>query len=369
MLRPLKERRNHELIGTSGLAIMKRIIGLTYNVKSDWPISEDEPQDMNAEFDNPQTVEFISQALESKGYRVKRIGNVSNLLSQIDDLGVDIVFNIAEGFSGRNRESEIPVILEMKGIPFVGSDGLTLGITLDKIMAKKCFIADGIPTPRYFETKGSDGLKQLNTIGFPLIVKCRYEGTSKGLSEKSRVEDYDGLARQVDLVSNVYRQGAVVEEFIRGTEFTVAVIGNEHPQALPVVQIQIDGKTDLGNEFYTFARVSFHNVRYLCPAKIPKQLQDRLQQIAVKAYQSVECRDFGRVDFRVDEKGNPYVLEINPLPNLGPEDVFNLIPKVLRITYADMIEKILNFGLERHQLKGDKRTPTIRRELLKEARR
>lgn len=348
---------------------MKKIIGLTYNLKSDWPLAAGEPKDLNAEFDNPQTVEFISQALESKGYRVKRIGSVQSLLSRIDDLDVDIVFNIAEGFKGRNRESEVPVILEMRGIPFVGSDGLTLGVTLDKIVAKKCFIADGVPTPRYFEARGVDNLRQLNTIDFPLIVKCRYEGTSKGLSEKSRVEDYDGLARQVDSINRVYQQGALVEEFIAGTEFTVAVIGNEQPGPLPVVQIQIDGKTELGNEFYTFDRVSSNNVRYLCPAKISKQLRDQLQQIAVKAYQSVECRDFGRIDFRVDAKGNPYVLEINPLPNLGSEDVFNLIPQVMGMTYADLIEKIVNFGLERYDLKEDKPVPNVREELLKEARR
>jgi len=348
---------------------MRKIIGLTYNIRSDWPISENEPQDMNAEFDKIDTVEFISVALEANGYQVKRIGNVNNLLSKVDNLGVDIVFNIAEGFTGRNRESEVPVILEMKQIPFVGSDGLTLGVTLDKIVAKKCFIAEGIPTPRFFEAKSGDDLKELNTIGFPLIVKCRHEGTSKGLSAQSKVDDDVGLKHQVDLINKVYKQGALVEEFIRGMEFTVAVIGNEQPEAMPVVQIQIDGKTILGDEFYTFERVSSSGVRYLCPAKISQTMENKLRDLAIQSYRCVECRDFGRVDFRVDEQGNPYVLEINPLPNLGKEDVFNLIPQVMGMEYKDIINKIVDFALTRNGLNNGKlpATPRISKELLKEA--
>ncbi len=328
-----------------------KTIGFTYNTKDEWVIKPHDPKDLNAEFDSLVTVNFICEAIEARGYKVKRIGNAENLLKQADDLDVDIVFNIAEGFQGRNRESQVPVILEMRNIPYIGSDGLTLGVTLDKIVAKKCFIAEDIPTPKFFEAKPGDDLKKINTVGFPLIVKCRYEGTSKGLSEKSRVEDYVGLKRQVELIYNTYRQGAVVEEFIKGMEFTVAVIGNENPKAMPVVQIQIDGQTDLGNEFYTFDRVISHGVRYLCPAKISKELSDKIQDIAVRAYQCVECRDFGRVDFRVDEKGNPYVLEINPLPNLGPEDVFNLIPQTMGRTYEDIIHEILNCGFSRYGFK------------------
>lgn len=332
----------------------KKIIGLTYDVKDDWTPRPGDPVDINAEFDRPQTIEHISQALESNGYTVKRIGNAHRLLSHIDDLGVDIVFNIAEGYSGRNRESQIPVILEMKGIPFVGSDGLTLGLTLDKVMAKKCFIAEGIPTPRYFQVKNSENLKELNTIGFPLIVKACYEGTSKGLTKKSKVDNYDALKEQVDFITKTYKQPAIVEEFIRGTEFTVAVLGNENPEAMPVVQTKIEGKLDVGDLIYTYEHIVKDTVEYMCPAPISKDLEMKLRDIAVRAYKCVDCRDFGRVDFRVDEKNNPYVLEINPLPSLARNDVFCLIPQTLGITYEDMISRILNYGLERYGLSNGK---------------
>lgn len=326
-------------------------IGLTYDVKTDWPVGENDPADLNAEFDKPQTIDDISRALESAGHEVKRIGNVWNLLSKIDNLGVDIIFNICEGRSGRNRESQVPVLLEMHDIPFVGADGLALGVTLDKVIAKKCFIADGLPTPRFFQVTSSDNLEALNNIGFPLIVKTGYEGTSKGLTEQSRVDNYEELKEQVDFVSQTYDQPALVEEFISGKEFTVAVLGNGNAKAMPVVQISIDGRLDLGDAFYTFERVISDNLRYVCPAQISKELTKTMQDLSVKAYHSVGCRDFGRVDFRVDDDGNPYILEINPLPALDMQDVFNIFPQVMGSTYEATVNSILDFAAQRYGLK------------------
>ena len=117
------------------------MIGITYDLKSDWQRNSNDPIDINAEFDKPETLEHIVAAIESGGHSVKKIGNVDHLLDQIDHLDVDIVFNVCEGISGRNRESQVPMLLEMKGIPYVGADGLTLGIALDKIVAKKLFMA------------------------------------------------------------------------------------------------------------------------------------------------------------------------------------------------------------------------------------
>ena len=263
---------------------------------------------------------------------------------------MDIVFNISEGATGRNRESQVPIILEMRGIPFVGADALTLGVTLDKVMAKKIFIAEGIPTPRFFEIKNMDSLKDTDHLNFPLIVKPRFEGSSKGLSDASRVQDFAGLKKQVEFVINTYQQPALVEEFISGQEFTVAVVGNDPPEVLPIVQIKIDGELELQDKFYTFARISSDRLEYVCPAPIGPELREKISDCALRAYDSVECRDFGRIDFRVDSQGNPYVLEINPLPSLSTEDVFMLISRSIGITYEQMIGRILDSALKRHRL-------------------
>ena len=327
-----------------------KTVGLTYDLKTDYQFKDGDPLDANAEFDHPSTIDVIADAITSNGFKVEKIGNAGNLLERIGSLKADIVFNISEGLFGRNRESQVPIILEMNRIPFVGADALTLGLTLDKVMAKKIFIAEKIPTPKFFEVSSVDALENFNHHKFPLIVKPRFEGSSKGLSESSRVETKDELVKQVDYIVSTYKQPALVEEFISGQEFTVAVVGNDPPETLPVVQIKIDGKLKLNDKFYTFARITSDRLEYVCPAKISAELKKKLDELALRTYLAVECRDFGRVDFRVDNEGKPYVLEINPLPSLSTEDVFMLLAKNVGITYEQMIGRILSSAIKRNNL-------------------
>jgi D-alanine-D-alanine ligase len=328
---------------------MKRV-GLTYDLKTDYQFKEGDPPDANAEFDNPSTIDVVASAIAACGFQVKKIGNVSRLSQEINNLGVDIVFNISEGLGSRNRESQVPILLEMAGIPYVGSDALTLGVTLDKIMAKKIFISEGIPTPKFFEVKTSDAMINTDHLRFPLIVKPRFEGSSKGLTDSSRVANPEELKKQVEYIINIYKQPALVEEFISGQEFTVAIVGNDPPEVLPAVQIEIDGEVKLDDKFYTFARISSDRLKYICPARISGDLERKISEFALRTYQAVECRDFGRVDFRVDKEDNLYVLEINPLPCLSTEDVFMLLATQTGISYEQMLGKILDSAFKRYNL-------------------
>jgi D-alanine-D-alanine ligase len=325
-------------------------VGLTYNVKSELLLKPGDPPDLNAEFDHEETVQHIERAFRERGHEVVRIGSARRLLQRTGELNVDIVFNIAEGYEGRNRESQVPILLEMMRIPFVGADGLTLGLTLDKVLTKKVLIAEGIPTPRYLEVSDPDKLWNVE-LNYPLIVKLRCEGSSKGLSEKSLVNTPEELRQQVRWLTDTYKQASLfIEEFIEGKEFTVAIIGNDSPEAYPVVQIVLDGQTDLGRKFFTFAYLRAGS-DYVCPAPIAEPLARCMQELALRTYQAVDCRDFGRVDFRVDQVGNPYVLEINPLPSLSTEDVFNFIAKTRGMTHYQIINRILDTALVRNGLK------------------
>ncbi len=328
---------------------MKKV-GLTYDLKTDYEFKVNDPPDANAEFDHPSTINVIASAIESQGFKVKKIGNATRLLEKIDNLDVDIVFNISEGISGRNRESQVPILLEMAGIPFVGADALSMGISLDKIMAKRIFIAEGIPTPRFFEVKPEDPLLNVDHLKFPLIVKPRFEGSSKGLSDASRVENMDELKKQVEYIIDTYKQPALIEEFIRGEEFTVAMIGNDPPEAMPIVQIKIDGRFKLNDKFYTFAHIRSNRLEYVCPARVNEKLMREISELALKTYNAIECQDFGRVDFRVDKEGRPYVLEINPLPSLSTEDVFMFVAKALGTSYNEIIGRILESAFKRYNL-------------------
>ena len=329
---------------------MGKRIGFTYDLKTDHEFQAGLPQDAYAELDREETIESVRKAIESGGHEVVKIGNVRNLLSKIHNLDVDIVFNLCEGIGNRNRESEVPVILDLYKIPFVGSDGLTLGLTLDKVMAKKAFISDGVPTPKYFVADENTMLFNFDSMKFPFIAKPRHEGSSKGISESSIVSDKKMLRVRVAELSRLYHQAVLVEEFIRGAEFTVLVIGNEAPEALPPVQIKIAGRLEAGELIYTSRRLSSTEIEYICPAKVSKSLQKKLCKIAVQAYQSVDCRDFGRVDIRVDKKGHPYCLEINPLPSLSLEDIFPLTAEASGMTYKQLILKIIDIALKRYGL-------------------
>lgn len=325
-------------------------IGITYDLKSDWPARDGDPRDINAEFDKPETVEMIIEAIAGGGHEVQRIGNVQQLLKCVERLDVDIVYNVCEGRSGRNRESQVPMLLELYGIPYVGADALTLGLTLDKVIAKKVFLGQGIPTPRFFQTDQSALAEDLNDIGYPLIVKTCHEGSSKGLEPASRVEDLGQLQARIDYVSRHYHQPALVEEFIPGMEFTVAVLGNKQPQAMPVALVSINGRIDLQTEIYTNALIYSAALEYLCPAPIGTDLTRRVQDLAVQVFRAVDCRDLARVDFRVDRQGQPHVLEINPLPTMDKEDVFHLFPKLFGLDFQSTVNIILNLALSRYGL-------------------
>jgi D-alanine-D-alanine ligase len=160
----------------------------------------------------------------------------------------------------------------------------------------------------------------------------------------------DELQRQVRWLMDTYKRASasvLVEEFIVGSEFTVAVIGNDPPEAYPVCQIALDGQTELGTKFFHWAYLRTGS-DYICPAPIPEALAKQMQELALRTYQAVDCRDFGRVDFRVDKQGRPWVLEINPLPSLSTEDVFNYIAKTKGLTHYQIINRILEAALARN---------------------
>ena len=326
-------------------------VGLTCNLKSEYVFRPGDPPDANAEFDHEDTVGVIEQSIRAGGHEVVRLGNARALLESPEGLKrVDIVFNIAEGYEGRNRESQVPIILEMLRVPCVGADGLTLGMTLDKIITKKILAAEGIPTPRFVEVRDAQDAWQVE-LTYPLIAKPRYEGSSKGLRNSSLVTDARELAQQTQWLIETYRQPALVEEFIEGQEFTVAIIGNEPPEVQPITQIQLDGKLDLGKLFYTFEHIR-SGADYICPAPIGEDLRARLESVALKTYQAVECLDFGRVDIRIDRAGRPHVLEINPLPSLSTEDVFMFVAKAQGLSYETIINRVLDAALARYGLVG-----------------
>lgn len=326
-------------------------IAFTYDAKAGYELKPGDPPDKYAEFDKEETILQVESALKSGGYEVERINGVKKLIGKINSgERWDAVFNICEGTEGRNREGWVPAVLEIYGIPYIGSDVLTMGIALDKILSKKLADYCGIKTPDYVCVNRPEEIeKNMKWIKehLPVIVKPSHEGTSKGLSQKSLCRNFEEARERIGSVVRDYSQPALVEKFIKGYEFTVAVVGNGEPEVFPPVQVAISGKEDLGEDFYTYERVISPEIDYFCPAKISAKLDAQLRRMALDAYNALECRDFGRVDMRVDYEMTPYFLELNPLPNIGLEDVFPLIAQVTGRTYEEIICLVVESGLKR----------------------
>ncbi|MFH1282649.1 MAG: hypothetical protein ABII27_03185 [bacterium] len=325
-------------------------IGFTYDAKEDYALGIQDNPDKFAEFDEPLTIHEINSALESGGHTIIKIGHAKNLIKRlVAGEKYDIVFNIAEGITGRGREGQVPSILELYDQPYVGSDPVTMGLTLDKVLAKEIARYHGILTPNYFVAK--QNVPFINPgIKFPAFVKTSCEGTSKGVTKDSLVKDEGAMVSYIKYIQGKYKQNALVEEFVVGQEYTVVVLGNESLEALPPVQVRINEKGDLGEDFYTYDRVFNKEVSYVCPSDLDPKLEQQLKNSAINVVKALGCRDFSRVDFRVDKNNQAYFLECNPLPNLGSGDVFPIVAVKIGSNYNKIILRVLDNAVQRYNL-------------------
>ncbi|MCR4398562.1 MAG: hypothetical protein NUV93_06325 [Firmicutes bacterium] len=328
-------------------------VGLLYNLGKYDPPEEGEPPDINAELDGESTVVAIAEALRWGGHDVVFIEGNEDAYFRLKNTKIDIAFNICEGLRGESRESQIPAILEMLGIPYTGSGVLTLAISLDKPVAKKVFAYHGIPTPKFRvfdlnDEPATDGLS------FPLFVKPAHEGSSMGVSPSSIVHDETELRCQVDYVRRFYRQPVLVEEFLDGREFTVGIVGNRDPFVLPIREIIYEHvPEDHGRVYSRQFKTEFDNeeVFYACPADVGAEEAAAIRSTALRAFYALDCKDVGRVDLRMDREGRPNVLEVNPLPGLAPgfSDLCRAC-EAAGLTYNWLVTSILEAALERYGL-------------------
>jgi len=271
-----------------------------------------------------------------------------------------MVFNMAEGLYGNSRESQIPAMLELLRIPYTGSDPLTLALCLDKAMAKMVLQYHGIPTSPFVVVR--DPGKKYSFPPFPLIVKPLHEGSSKGVKDSSLVHRPQQLKEEIHRVLNEYRQPALVEKFLPGREFTVALLGNDpEVQVLPIVEIQFDPLPPSINPIYSYeAKWIWDTVEnpleiFACPAKIPARLKNRIESVCRAAFSVLGCRDWCRIDVRLDESGEPNILELNPLPGILPNpDANSCFPKAARsagMSYDELINRVLEIACLRVGLK------------------
>jgi D-alanine-D-alanine ligase len=309
------------------LPAMSFAVGLVYHPLGSHPRRPGDPPDVDAEYEPEETIAVLEQALRRLGHRPLRLGNPHDLLARLGKgelPALDAALNVAEGFGGRNREAWAPVLLEMAGVPVLGSDALTLSATLDKVWARTLVEAAGVPVP----AGRSVSLAEVEDVeipgGFPLFVKPRWEGTAKGITPASKVADRDALAREVARIEADYAQPALVEAFVPGPEFTVTVVGHAPPRALPVLQRALEATTGIGVHALEGHPAPEGVWRTRTEGVLGDELEAHLARLALRVFDALDCRDFARADFRLDADGEPRFLELNPLPTFAPDGSFGI---------------------------------------------
>ena len=324
-------------------------VGLVFDTFDAYPWIAGEAQDADAEYEPEATVEALEAALQHLGHQPVRIGTAHQLLQRLPHLKIDAAINIAEGARSRNREAYAPILLEMAGIPYTGSDGLTLSLSLDKAWTKDLAVAAGVATPAYCVVPPGSTLEaHLYPAPFPLFVKPRYEGSSKGIIRESRVTSPSELDEQVQRIHALYDQDALVEAFVEGGgEYTVAVVGNNPPEPLPALQRAVDAASAIGLHALDRRGYNVPDMDYRLEGGLEPALEDKLQRMAVQVFEKLECQDFARIDFRVDAAGEPWFLEINPLPTFAPDGTFAILAELMGKPYPDFLAEALDAGLRR----------------------
>ena len=310
------------------------------------------PEDYFSECDSTKTIEAIARVLRRAGHKVLPVEADRNLPVWFKDHPVDLAFNIAEGFAGEAREARVPALLELLEIPYTGSSVLALALALDKARSKQLFRQGGIPTPKFqLFHRPDEPLDE--RLPFPLIVKPNREGSGKGIWASSVVHNEQALRAQVKKVYEEYRQEILVEEFVEGTELTVGILGTD--EALPVLEVDFSTCGPSGESFYSWRMKEFQGnkemhltPKFWCPARLSAETAAGAQAVAVKAAKALGTRDVARVDIRLTCDGIPYVLEVNPLPGLDPEESnLPLMAQMAGISYEALICRILDGAAQR----------------------
>jgi len=312
------------------------------------------------EYDPPHTIQLIKHGIEQTENDYEFIEADENVFENLKKIKPDLVFNRAEGIRGESRESHIPAMLEMLKIPYVGSNVLTTAIGLNKTWAKKCLAYHKILTPKFVTVSDIREIADFD-VTFPVILKPNEEGSSIGINEDNVVFDMQNLKIKLQTLLDTYKQSILVEQFIQGREFSVGLLGRqgENPEVFSILEIDYSKlPKEIGNVFGQRAKTKYGSLdHYICPAKIPKDLKKRLQTISIDIWKYLDIRDFGRIDFRMNNKNQIYFLEINPLPGMDfdlENNDFSFYPYMAMksgYNYDQLIQYILESACYRYGLK------------------
>ncbi len=330
---------------------------------------DEPPPDMLAECDSDETIEAVQRALQQRD-QVLPIEADERAYARLRRARPNLVFNMSEGLFGASREAQIPTMCEILGLPYTGSDPLTLGICLDKSRAKEILTYHRVANAPFWIA--SDPADLPASVPLPAVVKPLFEGSSKGIKDNCLVRSRAELLVRTAEIVRAYEQPVIVEKFLSGREFTVGVLGNApRREVLPIVEIDHSALPAGAAPIYSYEAKWVWDTPenplsiFQCPAALSDGLKRRIEEVVLRACDVLRIRDWCRIDVRLDERGEPNIIEVNPLPGVLPNPEDNsCLPKAARAagySYAQLLHRVVDEACRRQGLRRKPR-PAGRRE-------
>lgn len=309
--------------------------------------------------------EDIQSALRYLGYETSMFNmsdDLDRFLVYLKTMQPDIIFNMVESLGDQAiHEMHVCGIYELLGFSYTGAGPMTLGTCLSKARTKEILSYNGIPTSKF---KLISNVCELSaddlSLTFPIIIKPSSEDASVGIDNNSVVWNFSELKARIEFIVNKFQQPAIVEEYIEGRELNVGILGNNPPVVLPISEIDFSGLPNDKPKIVTYeakwmeGTVEYEGTKGFCPAPLPQDVEKEIKEMSLKAYQLMGCRDYARVDIRLSKNNKPFVLEVNPNPDLSADAGFFRSAKTSGLSYAEMVGKIVGFAQERFHPKKNK---------------
>lgn len=296
----------------------------------------------NKEFYQESTVKKVAHSLEAAGHNVAILDGNKQIIERLENFmprvlegeQMGMVFNMAYGIQGESRYTHIPSLLEMLGVPYVGSSPSGHALALDKVLTKVVWKNQKLPTPDFWVFTHAE--EDLSEVVYPVIVKPKMESVSFGLRVVDNSKD---LQEAISFIIHEFGQQALVEQFIRGREFCVGMLGNDPVETFPVLEIDLEGDPDA---IQTVDHKKTNPRKKVCPADLPDALAERMRQLSVAAFKALNLRDFARVDIRMDQDEKIYLLEINSMASLGETGSYPTAARKAGYTFESLANRMLD---------------------------
>ena len=278
--------------------------------------------------------------------------NIERTIKKLSSFTPDVIFNFVESVEGiASYEYCVAALYELLGYQFTGNIASCLGNCLNKFRTKTILKSFGINTPGAITVKANEKIIERSfKLKFPVILKLLNEDASIGISEHSVVNDFKKLNKHLKFLQKTYKQDILIEEYIDGRELNIAVLGGE---TLPVSEISFTGLPEDLPKIVTYEgkwiedSVYYEYTKPQCPAVLNKKIEKKLKEIALLAYDAMNCRDYARVDVRLDKNNVPYVIEVNPNPDISTDSGFARAAAAKGMSYTQLLATIAGFAVKR----------------------